>query len=144
MRTLAALALVFSAQAFACPQLTGSFTCTAQDGSKQVMKITQDMKGTTTVYNINGSDLPADKSVMNLPDDDSLKNATISAWCDDDVTLKAQILGKYYQDGSYFGDLTANLGFSMKGKDLAQHMTGDVKASSGDYPINSDTVCTAN
>lgn len=144
MRTIAALALMFSAaSAFACPNLAGSFTCN-YNGQKEVITVTQSMKGAVTVYMVNGSEIVADNQVRNIPDDESLKNATFRAWCDDTVTLKGQILGKYYNNGSYFGDLTADINFLLANGNLKQVTTGELKGANGNYPINNETVCTKN
>jgi hypothetical protein len=144
MRTIAALALVFSAQAFACPNLTGNYTCTYQNGTSETMAVTQSAKGTVTVYNINGSEMPADAQSYQVPDDDNLKQGTFKAWCDDDVTLKGLLVGKYYNAGEYYGDLTMNLGWSLQGTDLKQSSNGQIVNTGGTYPITQDTVCTKN
>lgn len=140
MRTLATLAFIFSAQAFACPNLTGNFKCDTQQGS-QTLSITQDTKGSVTVYTVNGDQIPADNQVRTLPDSDDIRNGTFRAWCDDDTTFKGQILGKYYYQGTYFGDLTANLAFTMDNGNLKQVTKGSVKGSSGTYPIDQTVVC---
>ena len=144
MRTLAALALLFSAQAFACPNLTGSYTCTYQDNSKEMITVSQDTKGTVTVYNINGSEMPADGQTYAVPDSDNLKQGNFKAWCDGDTTLKGLLTGKYYNGGEYYGDLTMNMDWSLSGSDLKQVSNGEVKNTGGTYPINQDTVCTKN
>jgi len=144
MRTLAIIALLFSAQAFACPNLTGTYTCTYQDGSKETTAITQDTKGTVTVYNINGSDMPADGQTVLIPDSDNLKEGTFKAWCDDDLSLKGLMIGKYWNQGAYFGDLTMNLVWSLSGTDLRQTSNGQVVNSGGKYPVTNETVCAKN
>lgn len=145
MRTLAAIALLFSVQAFACPTLTGNYTCKNQDGSTSAMTITQNVNGTVTTYNLNGSDLLADNQARPMQDDDNIKSGTFRAWCDDNITLKGEILGKYWNNGSYFGDLTLDIGFSLAANgDLQQVSTGNIKNTGGTYPINQTTACTKN
>lgn len=144
MRKLAALALVFSAQAFACPDLAGSFTCTYQDGSKEIVTLSQDQKDGLTTYNYNGSIVPADNQAYPVPEDATLKEGTFRAWCNDATVLNTQLIGKYHQDGSYFGDLVMNMDFTLTGKDLHQVTTGTLKNSGGEYPLNNDMVCTRN
>ncbi len=144
MRTLTALALVFSAQAYACPQLAGTYNCKYQDGSAEIVTIQQETKDGVTVYGYNGSDIPADNQVYNIPDDENLKSGTFRAWCDDDVTLKSQLLGKYWDNGAYFGDLTLDMSFTLSGSDLHQSTTGQVVNSGGSYPINNEVTCTKN
>ena len=144
MRTLAVIALLFSAQAFACPQLAGNFTCTYQDGSKEVMTVTQDTKGNLTTYNVNGSDIITDNVAKPMQDDANIKNATFRSWCDDDVTLKGELIGQYFNNGKFYGDLTVALNYSMSGSDLKQNVDGQVVGSNGTQPIKQETVCTKN
>lgn len=138
------LLLLFSIQALACPDLTGKFNCTYQDGSTQVVTITQALnKDGVTVYTYNGSALPADNQVYPLKDDQSLKNATYRVWCDptDANVLQSQLLGQYFSQGSYYGDLTLNMAMTLSGDDLKQTTTGQLKNSGGEYPLNSEEVC---
>ncbi len=142
MRTLAALALLFSAQAFACPTLTGNYTCTYKDGTNETVSITQsaDKAGMVT-YIYNGSQVPANNQIYDVPDDQSVKQGKFRAWCDDDVTLKSQLIGKYWSNGSYFGDLTMNMNFQIESGNLKQVTTGNVVNSGGTYPIDDTLVC---
>lgn len=145
MRKFAVLALLFSAQAFACPNLTGSFTCTYPDGSSQVVAISQQLRADgITVYNHNGSDIPADNVAYPVPDEANLRSATFKAWCADANTLSAQLVGQYFQDGAYFGDLDMTSNFTLAGTDLKQVTAGTLKNAGGEYPLNSDMTCTRN
>jgi len=144
MRTLIALAFVFSAQAFACPELAGTYTCTYSDGSSETGTVTQTLVNGVNVYNYNGTEIRADNAVYPVPEDETLKEGTFRAWCEGAATLKGTIEGKYYSGGSYFGDLVMNLEFSRVGTSLKQVTTGNLKNAGGDYPINSEVVCTAN
>ena len=146
MRKFAVIALLFSGSAFACPNLTGNYTCTYQDGSSEVVSITQTTDATTgvTVYTHNGSQIPADSNAYPVPDDATLKEATFKAWCADDATLSAQLVGKYFQDGAYFGDLDMTSNFSLVGTDLKQVTAGTLKNTGGTYPLNSELTCKLN
>jgi hypothetical protein len=144
MRKLAALALLFSAQAFACPNLAGTYTCTYQDNSSEQVVISQELKDGVTVYTHNGSQIPADNVAYPVPDDASLHDATFRAWCADDLTLSANLVGKYWQDGQYFGDLNMTSNFTLSGTDLKQVTTGTLKNQGGEYPLNSDMTCVRN
>lgn len=146
MQKMALIALLFSAQAFACPDLSGSYTCTYQDGSSEMVTISQDSKNGVTVYDYNGSQIPADNQTYRIPDDQTLKQGTFRAWCDsnDPTLLKSQLTGKYYSEGSYFGDLIMDMTFSIQGRDLKQVTQGVLKNSGGDYPLNSELVCVRN
>lgn len=143
MRTLAALLLAFSAQAYACPNLTGTYTCTYQDGSTEVVSISQEQKNGVTVYNYNGSPMPADNKAYPMPDDQTLRESTFRAWCEGEV-LKGNLIGKYYNEGSYFGDLNLLLDITKQGTDLKQVSAGSLKNSGGEYPIEGEIVCTIN
>lgn len=144
MRKLAALALLFSAQAFACPNLAGTYTCTYQDNSSEQVVISQETKDGVTVYTHNGSQIPADNMAYPVPDDANLRSATFRAWCADENTLSANLVGQYFQDNSYFGDLDMTSNFTLSGTDLKQVTTGTLKNQGGEYPLNSDLTCTRN
>ncbi len=144
MGKLAALALLFSAQAFACPNLAGSYTCTYQDNSSEQVVISQEDKDGVTIYTHNGSQIPADNVAYPVPDDANLRSATFRAFCPDANTLSANIVGQYFQDNQYFGDLDMTSNFSLSGTDLKQVTTGTLKNQGGEYPLNSDMTCTRN
>jgi len=144
MRKLAVIALLFSAQAYACPELTGTYTCTYQDGSSEVITLSQEQKDGVTVYSHNGSQIPADSVAYPVPDDVNLREATFKAWCADGTTLNAQLVGKYFQENQYFGDLEMTSAFTLDGTDLKQVTTGTLKNLGGEYPLNSDLTCKRN
>jgi hypothetical protein len=146
MRILAALALLVSVNAYACPDLTGTYTCKYQDNTTEVVSISQENKDGVMVYNYNGSALPADNQVYQIPDQDSLKQGTFRAWCDeaDATVLQTELLGKYYDQGQFAGDLTLDMAFSLNGTDLRQLTTGKLVNSDGEYPIGTDVTCTRN
>lgn len=144
MRAFALLALLFSAQAFACPALTGTFTCNYQDGSSEIVSISQAEKSGVMVYNYNGSEIPADNVVYPMPDDESVRQGTFRAWCDG-LTLKGNIVGKYYNQGNYFGDLDMTLNLSLEGNNLKSVTTGTLKDTGGNvYPLDGQVVCNRN
>lgn len=143
MRILAAALLLVSAQAFACPDLTGSFTCSTPNGT-EVLNLSQADKNGVTVYNYNGSDIPADNQAYPMQDDQSIKEATFRAWCEG-ASLKGNLIGKYYNAGSYFGDLNMTLDLSLQGNDLLNVTGGTLVTTSGQtYPLDNSVVCTRN
>lgn len=144
MRKLAAIALLFSFQAYACPDLAGSYTCNYQDGSSEVITLSQELKDGVTIYTHNGSQIPADNVAYPVPDDVNLREATFRAWCTDTVTLSANLVGKYFQEGAYFGDLNMTSAFTLDGTSLKQITTGTLKNQGGEYPLNSEMTCTRN
>lgn len=141
MRKLAALALMVSVNAWACPDLTGTYTCKYQDGQTETITLSQENKDGVVVYNYNGSTIAADNVSRPVPDDAALREGTFRAWCEGEA-LKGQLLGKYYDKGVYFGDLTLNLDVTKVGNDLKQVNTGSVKNSASEYPINAEVLCT--
>ena len=144
MRSLLAILAFSSINAFACPDLTGTFTCTFSDGSSDVLTVSQENKDGVTLYIFGGEVTPADNAIYTIPDDATLKQGTFRAWCDDSVTLKAQILGQYYDAGQYYGDLTLNINYTIENGNLKDYTNGTLVNSNGTYPINSETVCTRN
>ncbi len=147
MKKLTAIALLFSAPAMACPNLSGSFTCKYQDNTAEVVTITQGVnKDGTTVYQYNGSAIIADNVSYPIPDDQTLKEGTFKAWCNPEeaTVLNSLLTGKYYSQGSYYGDLVLNMKFSMEGSDLKQVTKGTLKNQSSEYPLDSDLVCKRN
>ncbi len=141
MRTIVALALLFSAQAFACPTLTGTYTCTYQDGTSEVVTLSQDNKAGVEVYNYNGSIITADNASYSIPDDQTLKEGQFKAWCDDAITLKSNILGKYFQDGSFVGDLDMNIFLSLENGSLKSVTSGTLTNTGGVYPLDDTVTC---
>lgn len=101
-------------------------------------------KNGVTVYNYNGSEIPADNVTYPVPDDQNLRNSTFRAWCEGDM-LKGNIVGKYYDNGAEFGDLDMVLSLSLDGNNLKNVTTGNLKGKDGNvYPINADVTCTRN
>lgn len=144
MRTLLALLVLGSVNAFACPDLTGDFTCTYNDGSTELIKVTQENRDGVTYYSFGDELTPADNVVYTVPDDETLKQGTFRAWCDDDVTLKAELVGKYYDAGQFYGDLTMLMSYTLDNGNLKDVTTGSLKNDNGEYPINNELVCTRN
>ncbi len=143
MRTLILVGLMLSAPAFACPDLSGTFRCQYQDGSVETLTIAQDNKSGVEVYNYNGSEIAADNVTRVLPDDANLKSGTFRAWCDDNTTLKAELISEYWDNSRYIGDLTMNMFFTMENGSHKSKSTGVLKTGNGDHPIDSTTVCRA-
>jgi hypothetical protein len=140
----AVLILLASAtQAFACPELTGNFTCQDERGQPQAVQITQADKNGSTVYMYNGSEILTDNHVYPIPDDDTLKQGTFRGWCDADKVM-GQVLGQYYSNGLLYGDLTLNMELSLSGTDLVSHSYGDIKNSTGKQPFDGSVTCKRN
>lgn len=141
MKMLSVLVFLASAQAFACPVLTGTYTCAYQDGSKEKMVISQEVRGGVTQYNINGTTVKADKQVYSLPDSAELKEARTSSWCEQGLLIVA-LAGKYHDAGQYVGDLTMAYGFSVTGNTLKQEVAGTLKNQEGEQNFENVVTCT--
>ena len=138
------LAMLLSANAWACPNLTGKYTCKYQDGSTEVVIISQENKAGVEIYNYGGSMVTTDNVARRMLDDDTLKKKTSRAWCEADI-LKSKLVGKYYSNGNYVGDLTLTMTFAKNGNDYKQVNTGNLKSRGGDdYPQNSEVTCSFN
>lgn len=144
---LAAIALV-GAQAFACPNLTGTFACT-YEGQTENTQITQsEMNGVTTYTmrnaddpNDQGGSLPADNNTYTIPDSQEFKQGTIRGWCEGEL-FKIEQIGQYHDQGQHIGDIQATMTFSLNNNNLNQVTAGVFKTASGEYPINSELTCT--
>jgi len=135
---------LFSIRAFACPNLAGSYTCEFL-GYPEDVTVSQQNKNSVIVYTANGYDVPADNQAYKVPDRKELKNATLRAWCNDDVALNFQLLGVAWEDGAPYGDLTVDGTLSKSGKDLQPKMTGKiVKRDGSEQPFNPEVTCKAN
>jgi hypothetical protein len=144
MRSFLGLAaLLFAGNAYACPNLTGTYTCTYQDGSSEIIEISKMSQNGVTVYDYNGSTVSADNVVYPVPDDETLKQGTFRAWCEG-MNLKAELKGKYFHENTYYGDLTMLMDFTLTGSDLHQITTGNLKNAGGEYPLDSEMTCVRN
>lgn len=148
MKTVIALFALVGAQAFACPNLTGSYICT-YEGQTQVSVISQavDANGITT-YTLgseadptDGGSLPADNNTYQVPDSADFKQGTIRGYCEADAFKVAQT-GQVFDQGQHIGNVEAVTSLSLVDNNLLQATTGVFKAASGDYPINQSLTCT--
>lgn len=142
LKVASALALFSSVTAFACPDLTGSYTCVV-DGEERATVISMEKQGNVTVYRMNDGAMVADNKVYKIPDGEGLKKGTIRTWCQNTAALKSELKGKIYDEGRFVGDLsvvmTANLDASTN---LVQNVTGKIVAGGRNHPINETLNCT--
>jgi hypothetical protein len=142
MRILLISIFTFSASAFACPDLTGTFECNWGDGSNEVVTISQSMQNGVTTYLYNGFAVPADSMTYSLPDEEYMKNAVFSAWCENTTILNIRLRGKLYENGSHIGDTDTTANFFKHGANLVTSTLGDFKGTDGTVqPINVTTTC---
>ena len=120
------------------------------NGQTQATNITQSVtKDGVTFYALGDQQMAADHKVYNVPDSDQLKGGTFSAWCDDDITLKTEITGEFYQTQGTttedIGHITQDLNFSLNAGNLQENITLTVKNAGGTYPPQTSVLtCTKN
>lgn len=116
MKFLMLATLLFSSSAFACPDLSGSYTCNS--GSRVVSKDVQ-LTSTGYIINTDGVDYEyfTNGTSYDIPETDSYKDMKIVSSCSGDqflVHLTATIL----YDGSVIGKQVTDSTYSMKGDNL--------------------------
>lgn len=150
MKALLAGLMLLGAQAFACPDLTGTYTCT-QNGQTSQIQMSQAETNGVTVYTIKdpsnpndqGGSLPADNTTYRLEDSADFKNGTIRGWCENEA-FKVEQTGQLFDQGQHIGDIQAVISFSLMNGNLLQDTQGVFKTGSGDYPISAQMTCTRN
>jgi hypothetical protein len=148
MKVLLTGLLFVGAQAFACPDLTGTYTC-SYEGQTETLEISQsETDGVTTFTmkdptdpNDQGGSLPADNNTYQIEDSEQFKNATIRGYCEADAFKIAQA-GQYYDQGQHIADIDAVISMSLVDGNLLQDTKGVFKTASGDYPLDSQLTCT--
>ncbi|HAG90651.1 MAG TPA: hypothetical protein DCL41_02195 [Bdellovibrionales bacterium] len=148
MKSLLAGLVLFGAQAMACPNLTGTYSCTYQDGTEK-MELSQTETNGVTVYsfrnaddpNDQGGNLPADNQVYRLQDTKDFRNGTLQSWCEGDA-LKIQQQAEHYQEEQHVGNLSLVITMSIVDNNLSQVTDGFYETGSGNYPINESMTCT--
>ena len=147
MKAVIALFALYGIQAFACPNLTGTYSCTYEGQTSQV-QLSQTETNGVTVYTMKdpndpadqGGSLPADNVVYKLEDSEQFKNGTLRGWCEGEA-FKIEQTGSYFDQGQHIGDIQAILTMSLSNGNLVQDTQGTYKTGSGDYPIASNMTC---
>lgn len=148
MKALLVGLMLVGTQAFACPDLSGSYACT-QDGETAYLELSQTEMNGVTVFtlrdpsnpNDQGGSLPADNQTYRVQDSESFKNATIRGWCEAEA-FKIEQTGELYDQGYHMGDIEMVLSMSlMEDGNLLQATSGVFKTGSGDYPLSGEVIC---
>ena len=107
------------------------------------IRVRQEEKDGVTVFSYNNSQIPANNQLYDVPDDETMREATFRAWCEEDGTgvLRTQLVGNYYTDNALYGRLTLDTSYRSAGGDLQQISTGVLAHSGGDRAINSEVLC---
>jgi hypothetical protein len=106
MKSLSLIALLFTGvSAFACPDLSGNYTCTLNAGALD-LAITQSEANGVTTYVFNGQPIVADGQQFMMQDqaDGSIKNQSLTYSCDA-TQLRSVYSGDFYEAGALQGTL---------------------------------------
>lgn len=142
MRSLTVMAFLFSFRAFACPDLSGTFSCTFLNGAKETIVVSQAENCNVTTYTINGQPYAADNIAYAQPDTPNLRDSTVRMWCDDDTTLQSETLGRYFDDQNHFGGaLELKTAFTLQDMGVRISSKGTL---GGVNPIGGEADCTKN
>ena len=146
MEYLATLTLLFSASSRACPDLTGTYTCEVSSTKKETKVIQQSKKNGVMVYWVNDLEMVTDDKPRFVPENENLRQGTFRVWCDGDIKVKTQLLGKYHNNSGYFGDLTANSEWFMRDDaHLVRYTSGDIRSPDGTVmPFDDEVLCKRN
>ena len=116
MKSLVLITFLFSTSLFACPNISGSYSCQL-NSSSSLKEITQ----TPTGYIINSNGIEkeyfTDNKGYEIPATDSYKNAIVTSFCKDEqfiVDFKATIL----YEGSEIAKEVARTTYEIDGDDL--------------------------
>lgn len=116
MKFLVAVLLLVSAQAFACPDITGSFSCKYKNRLSE-REITKTADG--FLINIDGIELEyvTDGSITTVPQTDSLKDGQYSSVCDAN-TFVINFSGTMMEGDLELGHQVQKTVYQMKGDAL--------------------------
>ncbi len=138
------LGALFSSAAFACPNLTGNYACTYENGQAEAISLTQEIRDGVTYFKMGNAELAADNQARAIPEDDSMKEGSLRGWCEP-YALKVEVLGKVYDSGEFFGDLAAQISFSLNAENNLDRVTsGTLKAVKETYPLDNTMTCIRN
>lgn len=141
MKMFIALASLIAVPTLACPNLTGTYTCTYNDGTKETLTVTQAVRSGITQYTVNGSTILADQQVYQLPDSEDLKQASQTAWCEGEI-LNVATAGNYFQQNQLIGELMMVIQVTLTGNTLKQALNGSLKNQEGEQEFSGETLCT--
>lgn len=116
MKLFTAILLLVSVNAFACPDITGSFTCKFKNriSEREIAKTETGFvmiaDGVEQTYNVDGS-------ITSVPDSDGLKDGQFSSICEGN-TFIVNFTGTLMYEGSEIGKEVQKTVYQMKGDDL--------------------------
>jgi len=115
------LVTFFATNAFACPDLTGTYSCKYDDGETDTIEFTQRVENGVTIYTIGGQDLPANGETVEINEEEDgvqligTASGLCSAQGDEfDTSMDLDVIF----DGSLLMMITAEFTYSKDGADL--------------------------
>lgn len=143
LKLIAFLFVLSMTNAFACPNLSGSYTCNVktEDGTNptETITITQQVQNNITTYSINGSERIADGKTHTAPIA-GLSDVQYSATCDDSlmIPMKANVVNA---EGRVIGDFQSYFVMYKMEKYLRFFEIGS-RATENDYiSFSRESVC---
>lgn len=116
MKFLIGALLLVTTQAFACPDISGSFTCKYRNRISE-REITKTETGFIVIADGAEQEYKTDGSITSLPENDSLKDAKFSSVCEGD-TFVVNFTGTLMYEGAEIGKEVQKTVYQMKNDDL--------------------------
>lgn len=137
----AILSALVAVPVFACPFLTGSYTCLNENDSEQTLVISQSEADGATHYIINGSELVIDNQSHAITGDPTFRNASMNAWCDSDM-IDYEITGQYFDGDTEIGSLSIVNVIKISGDQVTETADGQMRNDRGVFPVSASITCT--
>lgn len=138
--------MAYSANALACPNLSGTFECRSSGGMPYDVTVTQSVQNGVTTYEMTGDDshdiMIADgRSHDYESDNGKLRNGTYRAVCRADQVDQHMEAELFNEDGKW-GDMVADVEYSRgEAGSLVAVTDGEIKYELGNFPIDSRMEC---
>lgn len=137
LRSLIYTLLLVAGNAYACPNLSGTFTCKTGEVIETLV-VTQE-EGQNSVI-VDTVQLLADDIAHPFSEDPSFRNAFERISCTDSVFRK-HITGDYYQGDLKIGELDSTVEYSLVNNNLVETTTGKMSNILGEVPLDNRMVC---
>lgn len=128
---------------FACPDLSGVYKCTIEEGITETVEITQVKSNGVTVFLINGAEIPADNAAHAIVGDVTFQNASLRAWCEDD-RLRTELIGNFLNNKTDIGSLDLITDRRRVGNAVLERAVGSMDNGLEKFPVKSFTSCILN
>jgi hypothetical protein len=130
---------LFSSAAWACPDLSGHYTC-GNDDSQDTVVISK--QATATGFNLvfDDSQVVSDDQVYPLEGDPTFRNGSIHTWCDE-VGIKTQVVGEYYDGEKKIGSIDMVTSYEIVNGTLIQSDRGQMINDLGPLTVENNQPC---